>query len=904
MEEDDFLDRVDRYLMPETATGTAGVVGMGMVPILGDTIDAADVAYGVRNRDPARAGFGLLGLALGPLGGGAALRELFKRSKRSRKALEAPRQPLLLGSGPTSFELEREPGEMLLGLPGLWRSNALETIERAPRHSMTPSQWEAYLKKKPGGIKKIASHLQRLDAQNPNQKISRDELLGVTESQLAPERSLNRQVRSLDRAADVVYDTDVARGPLGAGFVEDIVKQFEMASSRPIDHEARLGGYESDIRIFGLRREDLVGLSPKVVIDYISRKMLTDSDGLATYPERLLREGVEVSDQAMKEFDNIIEDIEFSKTKGLMGIIDRLKQFERGVLSPHEQAVPAIRTVKDPLLDLLASTMQEPLILKDGTQLTIPEIAAKGITSDQLLRRLSRGHAGNAVAIENLFESGSPIQSLEDFTAKVNQKLVAVTRGSDTESLSPLKTVGRLMPEYGPDPVHRFPESRHGSRHSDTPAPYEEIVYYLDPEEIGSKDVSGSAGHFDSVDNQVMHARVSKRPFFIAHAQEGARKVYFVEELQSDAHQRAAQAKRKTKKRFGAETSGYSKARSQLDDRDFKGISGEEGIHSKLVDSSEDLRNAEREFFDAKVKAAQTGLLRSEGYTKEFIDEFIKRMDGYVEMAAFEDFSYEGQYRADALLNGGVDELGGFVPEEVKSLFKELSALKSAHLDSRDDIRADALNALGSYTKKVKKRMSESLVMTTEAKQDIIDAIDHFDTEMLESGRLANEMLIEAVNPSEDIPFKNGSEWARFMIQDLLRKAAAEGAEGFTIITPDQLRLSMNIRPHFDDPRRGIHTRWKGNLNWYGEVLPNILKKEAKRLGLEIQSGLPVDRGTGISFDLDINATSEGLAELDLMTPKQRKLSQIENVVIMLDDEARKKILSDIPSFKFGGLVN
>ena len=140
MEEDDFLDRVDRYLMPETATGTAGVVGMGMVPILGDTIDAADVAYGIRNRDPARAGFGLLGLALGPLGGGAALREMFKRSKRGRKAPEAPRQPLLLGSGPTSFELEREPGEMLLGLPGLWRSHALETIERAPRHSMTPRQ--------------------------------------------------------------------------------------------------------------------------------------------------------------------------------------------------------------------------------------------------------------------------------------------------------------------------------------------------------------------------------------------------------------------------------------------------------------------------------------------------------------------------------------------------------------------------------------------------------------------------------------------------------------------------------------------------------------------------------------------------------------------------------------------
>jgi len=563
--------------------------------------------------------------------------------------------------------------------------------------------------------------------------------------------------------------------------------------------------------------------------------------------------------------------------------------------------------------------MQEPLILKDGAQLTIPEIAAKGITSDQLLRRVSRGHAAKAIAIENLFESGSPIQSLEDFIAKVNQKLVAVTRGSDTESLSPLKTIGRLMPQFNVS-EYRFPDSYYDdvdpSVRTVDPydrSPYEEIVYYLDPEEIGSKEVSGMAGHFRSVDNQVMHVRASKRPFVTAELDEsttryrkrGLGNVYFVEELQSDVHQRATDTKRKTKKRFGTETSGYSKARSQLDDRDFEGASGKQGIHAKLIDSSEDLRNAERKFFDAKVRVAQTGLLRSEGYTKEFIDEFIKRMDEYVEMAAFEDFSYEGQYRADALFNERmVDELGGFVPEEVKSLFKELSALKSAHLDSRDDIRADALNALGSYTKKVKKRMSESLVMTTEAKQSVIDEIDHFDTEMLESGRLANEMLIEAVNPSEDIPFKKGSEWARLMIQDLLRKAAAEGAEGFTMITPDQLRLSMNIRSDFNNPKGHLHRRWKGNLNWYGEVLPNILKKEAKRLGLEIQSGLPIDKGRMVPFDSDIGTTSLGSAELDLMTPRQRELSQIDNVVIMLDDEARKKILSDIPSFKFGGLVN
>ena len=148
-------------------------------------------------------------------------------------------------------------------------------------------------------------------------------------------------------------------------------------------------------------------------------------------------------------------------------------------------------------------------------------------------------------------------------------------------------------------------------------SPYEEIVYYLDPEGIGSKEVSGMAGHFDNVDNQIMHVRASKRPFFIADAQEGPRSgrglgnVYFVEELQSDVHQRAADAKRRAKKRFGTETSGYSKARSQLDDRDFQGASGEQGIQVKLIDSSEDLRKAEAASFEDKVKAVQRGLLKN-----------------------------------------------------------------------------------------------------------------------------------------------------------------------------------------------------------------------------------------------------------------------------------------------------
>ena len=136
------------------------------------------------------------------------------------------------------------------------------------------------------------------------------------------------------------------------------------------------------------------------------------------------------------------------------------------------------------------------------------------------------------------------------------------------------------------------------------------------------------AGHFRSVDNQVMHVRASKRPFVTAEFDEsttGYRKrglgnVYFVEELQSDVHQRATDAKRKTKKRFGTETSGYSKARSQLDDRDFQGASGEQGIQVKLIDSSEDLRKAEAASFEDKVKAVQRGLLLSGGYNEDFLE--------------------------------------------------------------------------------------------------------------------------------------------------------------------------------------------------------------------------------------------------------------------------------------------
>jgi hypothetical protein len=62
--EQDFLDRIDRLLMPETMAGTGAVIGASMLPFVGAGIDIADIGYGIRNRDPIRASLGLAGLVL------------------------------------------------------------------------------------------------------------------------------------------------------------------------------------------------------------------------------------------------------------------------------------------------------------------------------------------------------------------------------------------------------------------------------------------------------------------------------------------------------------------------------------------------------------------------------------------------------------------------------------------------------------------------------------------------------------------------------------------------------------------------------------------------------------------------------------------------------------------------
>jgi hypothetical protein len=56
-----------RLLEPQSGAETAGAVGAGFVPGVGEAMDAGEVYLGIADRDPLRAGIGALALAAGPL---------------------------------------------------------------------------------------------------------------------------------------------------------------------------------------------------------------------------------------------------------------------------------------------------------------------------------------------------------------------------------------------------------------------------------------------------------------------------------------------------------------------------------------------------------------------------------------------------------------------------------------------------------------------------------------------------------------------------------------------------------------------------------------------------------------------------------------------------------------------
>ena len=360
MEEDDFLDRVDRYLMPETAAGTAGIVGASMLPVVGDTIDVADIGFGIRNRDPARVGFGLLGLALGPLAGGAALRQFFKKRRGAKPQPDTEREQLLLPR--TSSARPPRSGQIAMGLPGLWRSHSLDTAARAPKRPMTTKEWREYLKGKPGGLKRIKEWLdaqdmneemardmqsrlppgnpfERITSQGPR-KFSRDDIVEATLEDLEPERALEYTVLSMDpvrNAFDRANRKDLYKPLFSRGFKDFIRENLDHRyKPRPVGENtwdwslaqkdggirdipeletiSNLGGLTKEMKDY-LRAQhyplDRFSFgSVDDVLNYVSYKGLDD---LASFPERLAEQGVQTSSADKTRFYELVKEISEAK---------------------------------------------------------------------------------------------------------------------------------------------------------------------------------------------------------------------------------------------------------------------------------------------------------------------------------------------------------------------------------------------------------------------------------------------------------------------------------------------------------------------------------------------------------------------------------------------------------------
>lgn len=78
-----------RLLEPESGAETAGLVGAGFVPGVGEVMDAGEIALGIADRDPLRAGLGSLGFVMGPFGSATGIRAGGKASWRAIQRVKA-----------------------------------------------------------------------------------------------------------------------------------------------------------------------------------------------------------------------------------------------------------------------------------------------------------------------------------------------------------------------------------------------------------------------------------------------------------------------------------------------------------------------------------------------------------------------------------------------------------------------------------------------------------------------------------------------------------------------------------------------------------------------------------------------------------------------------------------------
>jgi hypothetical protein len=211
-------------------------------------------------------------------------------------------------------------------------------------------------------------------------------------------------------------------------------------------------------------------------------------------------------------------------------------------------------------------------------------------------------------------------------------------------------------------------------------------------------------------------------------------------------------------------------------------------------------------------------------------------------------------------------------------------------------VMQDEIKAIDGKVSQLQKEFEADFdVITPEIREEMLSEFINQPeiVELLERKRfLSNEVH----GASKTFPFKEPAEWGKLAIRTALQQAARKGAKGFAIIEPDLLRYSQ--------PGAAAEP---ANLKWYGETLPNILRKEAKRLGIKIEEGYTggprLERLETHNFNQALENAGDwelqGWQELDESAPVRSTTP-----ILILNDEARRKILENIQSFKHGGLVN
>ena len=107
MDEESFLDRIDRLLSPETPAEMGATFAAESTPYLGTGMDIGNFLMGLRNRDAPRAGAGALA-ALLPFIGAATIKRL---GEAAAKKIKRPKAKFL-GAKPYTEVYDKNPGQL------------------------------------------------------------------------------------------------------------------------------------------------------------------------------------------------------------------------------------------------------------------------------------------------------------------------------------------------------------------------------------------------------------------------------------------------------------------------------------------------------------------------------------------------------------------------------------------------------------------------------------------------------------------------------------------------------------------------------------------------------------------------------------------------------------------------